>query len=602
MVSDMSYSMKKSVAAIVLMAVLALAMPSIASAKSTSNPNHKGWTGKYPQLNTVEWKPIKAKCDKCTELVEQYNSVVSDLLNSRHWVQYHRERIAHKQSVRSPADEAKQEESVKESESKAIAEALDQIEESSRLIQKAKKRVYMLEQQASYLRQVIIQCELTACEKPKKVKIKEVEIGGDVPSAPWQPDIAGILKTYKIDWRKPYISHCKPCLPIVKQLNAVPGWVTRAHLKLQVEESVWKGLYDKRYIETLRAEIRALAALYKKLKAQLRECEQKYCPISDNKPISVCPEPIASAVINVGPNAEVGSSANFKEKAKKKAAGLATKAITGLLGIGGSGGKSSGPGTYKDPVKNKYKIKVKSKKPRREIRVGAVFTPEGLLVSTNIKKAPGKGTFQTVYIENQRGWRLYPIALFMYEIWQDWKLSVSWTRDTYVDGNLVKHEQGGWTESWRELIAKGEELIYALVQDTPIWEQLGFNTAVSGVRSLGTLFPVSPQMLANEPINLVVHVTTPKTNPVMTVPTIFQLSLDQRGRVQVDHVEQTLASSKGPCAEKVTEKSADKNVTQSSNHPNSDLSKERLLAGAHSNTKKVVNGVARAVHLKSKIS
>ena len=43
------------------------------------------------------------------------------------------------------------------------------------------------------------------------------------------------------------------------------------------------------------------------------------------------------------------------------------------------------------------------------------------------------------------------------------------------------------------MIVKGEETIYA---EVPIWQQLGFNTAVSGAKSMGVLFPITPEMLA----------------------------------------------------------------------------------------------------------
>jgi hypothetical protein len=144
----------------------------------------------------------------------------------------------------------------------------------------------------------------------------------------------------------------------------------------------------------------------------------------------------------------VGSRAKFKEKAKKKAAGLATKALTSLLGVsGGGGGSSAKPNIYKDPIKKKQKTRVKDKDKNRDLYIGGGFMQEGLLISSDIKKAPDKGTFHHIYIQNPRGWKLEPIGVYMYEIWRDWKLNVSWTRDTYVDGELVNHEQGAWSES-----------------------------------------------------------------------------------------------------------------------------------------------------------
>jgi len=261
----------------------------------------------------------------------------------------------------------------------------------------------------------------------------------------------------------------------------------------------------------------------------------------------VCNSPAAHEAITVGANNEVGSRANFKEKAKKKLTGAAIGAVGKLIGLGGGGGKSEGPPTYKDPVKKKQKTQVRDRKAKRNFLAGGIITPAGLLVSNNIKKSPGKGTFQTIYLQNPSGWRLMPIGLYMYEIWQDWKLSVSWTRDTYVNGEHVKHEEGGWSEQWSVLTKRGEETIYGEVPEVPIWEQLGFNTAVSGARSLGALFPVSAQMLANGRWNLVVHVTDPKKDPVVTVPYIFELRLDEKGRVTTMPTDTTIANNKIDC-------------------------------------------------------
>ena len=313
-------------------------------------------------------------------------------------------------------------------------------------------------------------------------------------------------------------------------------------------------------VKQLKAEIEALKRLFKKLSTELPICEGKFCPALKTEdagfipamggmPISTCPEPAANEAITVGPNNEIGSKANFKEKTKNKVAGAATKAITGLLGIGGGGGSSKydGPITERDPIKKKHKLKTKDKDVKRELLTGGSFTPEGLLISNDIKKAPGNGTFQTIYLENPRGWRIMPIGIYLYEIWRDWKLSVSWTKDTYVNGEHVKHEEGGWTENWSELLASGEETVYGEVADEgALWEQLGFNTAVSGARSIGTVFPVTEEMLAAEPMNLVVHVTDPKKDPVVTYPYVFAMTPGDDGKIQLDRVDQTIAS-KTPC-------------------------------------------------------
>ncbi len=569
-----------SIGRLLAVIVAAALLSAEAFAAATSNPNHKGWSGKHPRMKQVQWTPIATKCDKCVKITQQYNETVQKLLNSRYWVKFWQE--VHKNREKGKADPFwPGKGDISEFEGKAVAANLELFEYQQAQLNLHRKMVLMLEQQAQYLSNAITECERTACVTQKPSKKKKIKIGGETTKQPFQPDAIGILKQYGINWQGPYTSDCLPCKIYIDQLNALPGWVVRVHMQLQHAERMleYKKLIDQsnrikldflkythpdkndysdltQRAEELKQEIEALKQLFKKLLIQLSECQAKYCANlkSDNtniligEPISTCPSPPAHNAITVGANNDVGSKANFREKAKKKAAGLATKAITGLLGIGGGGGgKSSGPTTYKDPVKKK--IKVKNKAEKRNIRIGGVFTEDGLLISTDIKKAPGKGTFQSVYMQTPSGWRLIPIRLFMYEIWQDWKLSVSWTRDTYVDGELVKHEEGGWTEGWRVLIAKGEEIEYA---EVPIWEQLGFNTAVSGARSLGTLFPVSPEMLASEPLNLVVHITDPKKDPVITFPYVFQISLNNKGKVLIEPVERTQTADGTPCTNPAT--------------------------------------------------
>lgn len=562
-----------------------LAITETAYAKSTSDPNHKGWSGKYPKLKQVDWKPIEAKCKHCTQMVAQYNNTVSQLLVSRYWVKYWRSVQEARESGKTlPFWSGKGD--ITSGESQAVSANLELFEHQKAQFNLYRQLVLVLEQQASYLRAVIIECELTACGKAKKPKIKDIKIGGDPVKVPWQPNIAEILTQYGVDWRGPYSTNCLPCKPIVIQLNAVPGWIVRAHMKLQLSEqklkiaklikqsnavSVGYLTYthpDKtdysnlqKEVDTYRAELKSLGALFKKLLNDLATCEAKYCALTEDEKVSLgdnpaplislgtpdnCNSPAAHLPIIVGANEDVGSKANFKQKAKNKLAGGAASAVSKLIGLGGGGGgKSEGPVTYDDPVKKKQKTRVRDKKAKRDLLAGGVFIPQGLLISNDIKKAPGKGTFHTIYLENSAGWRLQPIALYMYEIWGNWKLSVSWTRDTYIDGEHVKHERGGWTESWRELIAQGEEVIYG---EVPLWEQLGFTTAVSGAKSMGTLFPVTPQMLVDGSWNLVIHVSDPKKDPVVTVPYVFELSAGKKGSVVLEQVDQTSSTKKSACS------------------------------------------------------
>jgi len=584
--------MKMTANRLIFLTFLSIFLASFAPAtlaKTVTDPNHEGFTGKHPRMKQVQWKSVEVKCDKCQIMADQYNATVSQLLTSRYWVKFWRE--VHKSREKGKKDPFwPGKGDISELEGKAVAANLELMDLQNAQLELHRKLVRQLEQQASYLRSAIAQCEVTACGEKKPTKTKDIKVGGETIKGGYKPDVPAILRLYQIDWTGPYSTRCLPCRDFAAQLNALPGWVVRAHQEKVVAEQMvrYAEMMEKsnkvkldylKYTHPDKPDLKAAKArlekaeqalktyqsYFKQLLKQLGECEKKFCKapedtsniglddpsqIAIGMPVLNCPQPAADQPITVGANADVGSSANFKEKAGKKIKGAAMGAVAGLLGLGSSGGgEPQGPTTYKDPIKKKNKTEVKSKNPKREIRTGGAFTADGLLISTDIKDAPGKGTFQTVYLENPRGWRLMPVALYLYEIWREWKLSVSWTRDTYVDGQHVSHEEGGWSESWRELIAKGEEMIFREVYDGPLWEHLGFNTAVSGARSLGTLFPVSPQMLANEPMNLVIHITDPDKDPVTTVPYLFSVTLGEKGRIVVEPVEQTNAQIDNVCDE-----------------------------------------------------
>ena len=57
-----------------------------------------------------------------------------------------------------------------------------------------------------------------------------------------------------------------------------------------------------------------------------------------------------------------------------------------------------------------------------------------------------------------------------------------------------------------------------------IWQQVGYDRAHAGARRVGTLFNVTPEdMVGMGDVRLVVHVTQPKLDPVMTTPFAFDV-------------------------------------------------------------------------------
>jgi YD repeat-containing protein len=248
-----------------------------------------------------------------------------------------------------------------------------------------------------------------------------------------------------------------------------------------------------------------------------------------------CPKPAANEAIQVGANSEVGSGARAVEKVKETAGGF----LGGLIGdsmpfgIGGGGG-SSEPETVNDPVPDDKK-QTFTASDGTAIKLGGMMTPEGMLVSTDIESSPGDGTFQTIFLENSQGQRAGPVRYLVYEMYQDWSLTVSWTHDRYVDGQHVSHEEGGWSEGGTNFLGS-----FKVPQaGEGIWSQMGFGNGVKGIKSLGTMYPVMQEQLAAAPMNVVVHVTRPKEDPVITTPFIFWAMPMPDGGLSFQQADQT---------------------------------------------------------------
>ena len=239
--------------------------------------------------------------------------------------------------------------------------------------------------------------------------------------------------------------------------------------------------------------------------------------------------------VNVGPRADVGT-VGVGQKLVKGAAG---KLLGGLLGGGRSkgGGKSKGPKTRRDPTRKGETTLLTDPETGAAVWVRAKWVEDGLLFSTHIEKSKDKGTFQTVFLEDQEGGQMPPLRIAIYKIWVKHTLTVSWTKSTYVDGGLVSRETGGWTETWTRDLgvfkrrAQGDEL----ANIPPIWRLAGYGRAHAGVRRLGTVFQLTPGDLQNMgPLRLIVHITRPSLDPVMTVPFALEVRAGGGDLVLVD--------------------------------------------------------------------
>ncbi len=262
-------------------------------------------------------------------------------------------------------------------------------------------------------------------------------------------------------------------------------------------------------------------------------------PVGGGQTKLECPKPAASEAIQVGANSEVGSGAHAIEKVKETAGSFLGNLLGDKLpfGVGGGGG-SSEPEVVKDPVP-KEQMETFTAPDGTAIKIGGQMTPEGLLVSTSIVDSPGDGTFQTVFLENSQGQRAGPLGYLVYEMYQDWSLTVSWTHDRYVNGQHVSHEAGGWSKEGTDFLGSFK----VPLAGEGIWSQLGFGNAVKGIKSLGTMYPITREQLMASPTSVVIHVTRPKEDPVITAPFIAWIRPMPDGGLKFEQAQKTYAET-----------------------------------------------------------
>ena len=245
---------------------------------------------------------------------------------------------------------------------------------------------------------------------------------------------------------------------------------------------------------------------------------------------STCAYPKQTQSILIGANGEVGSGAALKDKVKGQAKGMALGALNNVIGgsgfsLGGGGNKSKGPKTEKDPTR---KLKYSSVRAgETELGVRSMYTQDGLLVSAKVLESPGDGTFHAMWLEDEDGNRYLPTRYLIYDLYRDWKLTVWWTEDHYVNGQHVSHDEGKEVTVGRDEATFMKRFEGQEGAGNSIWSQLGFNNASKGVQSLGAVFDVPPAVLNSGcPLRLVTHVSLPKQDPVVTQPVVVYLKID----------------------------------------------------------------------------
>ncbi len=223
----------------------------------------------------------------------------------------------------------------------------------------------------------------------------------------------------------------------------------------------------------------------------------------------ICPMPALPIV--VGPNGKVGSGARTREKALNTAVGM----LGGLIGGGGGGGgggANDGPQLVRCSIKDSEMTVFSDPETGVSLSVGARRVGDSVVVFAGVGKSPDSGTFQTAYLQNGEGEQEGPRKVGICELWGEWSLTVSWTRETYVNDQLVSRQEGGWSKSGDFHIPG---VLTSEAAPDGLWRRLGFSNASHGARKVALTYGLPS---GGDPILVVIHVTRPGQDPVTTTP------------------------------------------------------------------------------------
>jgi hypothetical protein len=217
--------------------------------------------------------------------------------------------------------------------------------------------------------------------------------------------------------------------------------------------------------------------------------------------------------ISVGANDAVGAGARRREQV----VGAVTGAVGSVLGVSGGG---RGPELERCHVRDRDMTRFENGDVALD--VFARRNGNAVTVFADIASSPDSGTFQTALLMNQSGQTLAPSEVGICDLYGQWRLSVSWTRTTYQDGQQVGQDSGGWSETGQLGVPGLESPANA---PDGLWKRLGFSNASHGARRVAMTFELPADQLIQDGAVLIVHVTRPGRDPVTTVP--FSVMLEE---------------------------------------------------------------------------
>jgi len=326
---------------------------------------------------------------------------------------------------------------------------------------------------------------------------------------------------------------CKACAALFKQYMALSK-------KIQRIEADWWGTEGPEGGPHEPKEYQQRREVKKKLDQCLKQCEakkkaaakqtEKIALPSDNGTCIQGAVDIAKPINRKMPDSE---SAGNKTKS---AIGHATKEIfTGLTGMSGrfSGiGRTGGKGGAQVVRKPKgpwdvvesgdislkfsgWEYNPHTRKIRAQIRIGQRITD-----------SPDNGGPDNMWFQDRNGNVLRPVGYMVFELWRHWKLTITITRDTWMNGVHTSHSVTRESTSWNELADR-----YKVLLEAPsIWEQLQ-SRPFDQLRGVIVEFDL-PENFDPTQWSLITHITSKvKINgkeAIRTIPVVLEMSWDKK--------------------------------------------------------------------------
>ncbi len=220
------------------------------------------------------------------------------------------------------------------------------------------------------------------------------------------------------------------------------------------------------------------------------------------------------------------------ETSLTEAAGNIGKSVVGGLlggflggrGISSGGSRDEGPKLTAKPSYPEQTLT--SKDGKTKATISGVIDNGKCQIVTGVTESPGNGAPHLILLQSRNGETLQPNDVTAYQIWEvwgGWKLTVSWTKSYYENGQLVRRESGGWNTGWITFVER-----FKSPADIPaIWKDIG-GKPFEAIRGVIANFNL-PDKFNPADWNLVAHYTTKDGGSIVTQPFVTDLAAGNQG-------------------------------------------------------------------------